>query len=60
MRSNEELMQGILQRKAVYLAQRQMRRLTMVGAGLAVLLIAMLFVVPGITGDVDINLRFLE
>ena len=53
MRSNEELMKGILQRKAVYLAQRQMRRLAMVGAGLAVLLIAMLFVVPGITGSVE-------
>ena len=51
MRSNEELMKGILQRKAVYLAQRQMRRLALVVAGLAILLIAMLFVVPGITGS---------
>ena len=51
MRSNEELMKGILQRKAVYLAQRQMRRLAMVGAGLATLLIAMLVIVPGITGS---------
>ena len=50
MRSNEELMKGILQRKAVYLAQRQMRRLTAVGAGLAALLMTMLFIVPGITG----------
>ena len=42
-------MKGILQRKAVYLAQRQMRRLTAVGAGLAALLMTMLFIVPGIT-----------
>ena len=51
MRSNEELMKGILQRKAVYLAQKQMRRLAMVGAGLAALLMMMLFIVPGITGN---------
>ena len=51
MRSNEELMQGILQRKAVYLAQRQVRRLTVVGAGLAALLLSTLFIVPGITGS---------
>ena len=51
MRSNEELMRGILQRKAVYLAQRQMRRLAMVGAGLTALLMIMLFIVPGITGN---------
>ena len=51
MRSNEELMKGILQRKAVYLAQRQMRRLAVVGTGLAVLLMAMLSVVSGITGS---------
>ena len=49
MRSNEELMKGILQRKAVYLAQRQIRSLTVIGAGLAALLMTMLFIVPGIT-----------
>ena len=51
MRSNKDLMQGILQRKAVYLAQKQARRLTVVGAGLAALLLTMLFIVPGITGN---------
>ena len=51
MRSNEELMKGILQRKAVYLAKKQARRLTAVGAGLAALLMTMLFIAPGITGS---------
>ena len=53
MRSNEELMKGILQRKAVYLARKQIRRLTMVGVGLAVLIVLVLFFVPGITGSVE-------
>lgn len=51
MRSNEELMQGILQRKAVYLTQRQVRRLTVVSAGLTALLLTALFIVPGVTGS---------
>ena len=51
MRSKKDLMQGILQRKAVYLAQKQARRLTVVGAGLAALLLTMLLIVPGITGS---------
>ena len=53
MRSNEELMKGILQRKAVYLARKQARRLTVIGTGLAVLLIIMLFIAPGVTGSVE-------
>jgi len=53
MRSNEELMKGILQRKAVYLAQKQARRLIVVGAGLAVLLLIMLFIAPSVTGSVE-------
>ncbi len=51
MRSNQHLMQGILQRKAAYLAQRQVRRLKGIGAGLAALLMTMLFVLPGIAGN---------
>lgn len=50
MRSNEELMRGILQRKAFYLAQRQMRWLTGVNAGLGALLLTALCTVPGIAG----------
>ena len=53
MRSNEELMKGILQRKAVYLARKQARRLIMVGSGLAALLMTMLFIAPGVTGSVE-------
>ena len=53
MRSTEELMKGILQRKAVYLAQKQARRLIVIGAGLAVLLIMMLCIAPGITGNAE-------
>jgi len=51
MRSNEELMQGILERKAVYLAQKQARSLMMVGTGLAALLLTTLYIVPEITGS---------
>ena len=58
MRSNEELMKGILQRKAVYLARKQARRLSLVGAGLAVLLIFMLFIAPKVTGSVDQHTAF--
>lgn len=50
VRSNEELMKGILQRKAVYLLRRQSRRLTAAGAGLAALLLAALLLAPGIRG----------
>ena len=48
MRSNEELMKGILERKAVYQAQKQIRHLAIAGAGLSVLLIAALIFVPSI------------
>ena len=50
MRSNEELMKGILQRKAVYLLRRQGRRLTAACTGLAALLLAVLLLAPGIRG----------
>ena len=53
MKSNEELMRGILQRKAFYLARRQIRRLAVVGIVLTTLLILMLFFVPRITGDTE-------
>ncbi len=53
MRSNEELMKGILQRKAMYLAQKQVRRLIASGAMLAVLLMIMLMIAPGVTGSVE-------
>ena len=53
MRSNKDLMQGILQRKAIYLAQKQARRLIVVCASLAALLLTMLFIVPGITGSAE-------
>lgn len=51
MKSNEELMRGILQRKAFYLARRQIRKFTVVCTGLTALLMIMLFIVPGITGN---------
>lgn len=53
MRSNEDLMRGVLHRKAVYLAQKQARKLTAVGAGLAVLLMITLMIAPGISGSVE-------
>ena len=53
MRSNEELMSGILERKSLRLAQRQARALAAAGAGLAALLAAALLVAPGITGQVE-------
>lgn len=53
MQSNEDLMRGILQRKAVYLARKQARRLTAIGTGLASLLIIMLFLAPGVTGNIE-------
>lgn len=53
MRSNEELMRGILQRKEVYLAQKQARRLFMLVVGLTALLTMMLCIAPGITGSVE-------
>ena len=48
MRSNEELMKGILERKAAYQAQKQFRHLAIAGAGLGMLLVAALIVAPGI------------
>ena len=51
MRSNEELMKGILERKAAYQAQKQLRRLKIAGAGLGILLIASLILAPGIRGN---------
>ncbi|MBO4864146.1 MAG: hypothetical protein J5517_07260 [Eubacterium sp.] len=51
MRSNEDLMKGILKRKAVYLARKQARRLTGAAAGLITLLIIMLSIVPDVTGN---------
>ena len=51
MRSTEDLMKGILQRKAVYLAQKQARRLIVLGAGLTALLMIMLFIAPSVTGS---------
>ena len=51
MKSNEELMRGILQRKAFYLVRRQIRKFTVVCTGLTALLMIMLFIVPGITGN---------
>ena len=53
MRSTEDLMKGILQRKAVYLAQKQARRLIVVGAGLTALLVIMLFIAPSVTGSTE-------
>lgn len=53
MRSNKDLMQGILQRKEVYLAKKQLGRLAAVGTVLAALLVIMLFIVPGITGSAE-------
>ncbi|MCR5792197.1 MAG: hypothetical protein K6G65_03425 [Lachnospiraceae bacterium] len=52
MRSNEELMKGILHKKAVYKARKQAQRLAVASAGLAVLLVLMLFNAPGITGNI--------
>ncbi len=51
MRSNEELMQGILQRKAEFLARKQVRRLKCISAVLSVLLVTAILIVPGITGS---------
>ena len=53
MRSNEELMQGILQRKAFYLVQRQARRLFILAAGLTSLLGMALLSVSGVSGQVE-------
>ena len=53
MRSNEELMKGILERKAVYRAQKQFRHLAIAGAGLGILLIAALMVAPGIKDNIS-------
>lgn len=52
MRSIEEQMKEILQRKEYYLALKQFSRLAFLGAGLGFLLIAALMLVPGIQGTV--------
>ena len=51
MRSNEELMKGILERKAAYRAKKQLRRLETAGAGLGAALAAALIFAPGIRDD---------
>ena len=51
MRSNEELMKGILERKKAYQAQKQFRHLAIAGAGLGILLVAALIFAPGIRGS---------
>jgi len=53
MRSNEDLMEGIRRKKTVYLAQRQVRRLTVIGASLMTLLVIVLLIIPGMTGRVE-------
>lgn len=53
MRSNEELMKGILQRKAVYLERRQTRRLAITGVSLAALLTLALCAAPGVSGPIE-------
>ncbi len=51
MRSNEELMKGILERKAVYRTRKQLRQLRITGVGLGMLLIFSLIIAPGIRGN---------
>ena len=53
MRSSEELMKEILERKAVYQKQRYLRRLKAAGIMLGCLLAAALVIAPTITGGGD-------
>lgn len=58
MRSNEELMKEIKQRKSVYLIQKQIRRLSVVGLILMTLLISTIFIAPRVTGNMQQHVAY--
>ena len=53
MKSCKELMKEITKRKTVYLIRKQIRRHVVIGFGLSALLIAMIFIAPQVTGNMQ-------
>ena len=53
MKNSKELMKEINKRKSVYIMRKQIRRLAVIGSGIAVLLVAMIFLAPQVTGNMQ-------
>ena len=59
MRSIEEQITEIHKRRSVYKEQKQIRRLSVVAAGISVLLVAVMFLAPGVQGTVGTSSAYL-